>query len=504
MRLTLDLVVKHLKCRPWRKIADHALSSPSQILDHWLPPILPQMIREDLVEFFTNKISGNVGWLRSCMDSSFTKFKVDFGPGGYRGLPDFVEWDGKLDGQFLEHMFPLLQSIAQCTSSPLTVEQFYMLASELCKFTNFPLTSLDISIIKTLCQMPMITIPALARILRISYKRTRNRWNRLRRLNICRITSKVNYRLLGLVPAFIKVHDLKSTIRSPYILSQIELSGNSKSILYFMVVPEEQLGTLSKFLNSHFGTTHTLYLVDDGGQAIEFTHYQINSGNWNIDWRKLFIGAHLLHNNGSSPNTSFPHAVKHSPRLYLPDAKDKQLIPVLMADARMKLEKLAQIAGMSISQASRRKSKLIELGVLQPEPLIRRVGLIEDVIIRTEEADERMLGIINELPQAWIRHLTEYNSGNKEILFYTTLPAGSFSQIRYYLNKYLKTESDIYISGPENGGWPLTFETFDIEQGGWAWQEPVIVENHEIRAFEIKSQLPQSKEPRLRTGGFGG
>ncbi|MFW9830178.1 MAG: hypothetical protein ACFFD8_00120 [Candidatus Thorarchaeota archaeon] len=504
MRIDLDLAVKHLKCKPWRKITDSTISSPDQIIDHWLPPILPQMIREDFIEFFISKLTGKIGWLRSRIDSSFTKFKVDFRPGGYRGLPDFIEWDSQLDGQFLERMFSLLQSIAQCTSSLLTVEQFYMLSSELCKFTSFSLTSPDISIIKTFCQMPMITIPALARILGMSYKKTRNRWNRLRKLNICRITAKANYRLLGLIPVFIELHDLTRTIRSPYILSQIELSGNSNSTLYLVVVPEEKLGTLSKFLHAHFGSTHTLYVVDDLGQAIEFTHYQIKSGNWNIDWRKLFIGAHLLHNDYNNPNSPSLPAKKHPTRLYLPDTKDKKLIPVLMADARVKLEKLAKIAGMSISQASRRKSKLIELGVLQPEPLIRRVGLIEDVIIRAKEADARVLGIINELPQAWIRQLTEYSSGKKEILLYTTLPPGSFAQIRYYLSKYLHTESDIYISGPENGGWPLTFETLDTEQGIWKWQEPNIIENHKIRAFERATPLKQRKEQHLVTGGFGG
>ncbi len=494
MRITPDLVAKHLKCMPWREISNRSISSTNQLLDHWLPPILPDIVKEDFFEFVVNKILGKLGWLRSSVDSSFTRFKVKFEPGGYRGLSDFIEWNDKLDDQFLEQMIPLLQSIAKCTNSQLTVEQFYMLATELCKFTNFPLTSLDISIIKTFSQMPMITIPALARLLGISYKKARSRWSRLRRLNICNIQSKINYQIVGLIPVFIELFDLNSAIRSPYLLSRIELLGNSKRVIYFMVVPEEELGTLSKFLDSHFGTTHTLYTVEDLGQTVEFTHYQTKAGNWNIDWRKLFLGAHLLHNYTECDLLSSDEVEPQPTRLYLPDEKDKKLIPVLLSDALIRLEKLAQISKMSISQASRRKTKLLELGVLRLEPLIRRVGLIEDVIIRVKEKDARILGIIDELPQAWIRQLTEYHTGNKELFLYATLPAGSFALMRYYLNKYLQTESDVSISGPENGGWPLTFEAFDTEKGNWIWQEPIIVQNPKLVAFDMETRSNPSQK----------
>lgn len=492
MRLNLDLVIKHFKCKPWRKISDTVIVTPEEILDYWLPPILPTIVREDFQEFLTGKLSGKIGWLRSCTNSSFTQFKVTFEPGGYRGLPDFIEWDGKLDGEFLEHILPLLQSIAECTTSPLSVEQFWTLATELCKFTTFPLSSLDITIIKAFNKMPMITIPALARLLGASYKKTRSRWNRLRRLNICRIPAQVNYRSLGLVPVFIELHDTHSSIKSPYILSYIELAGNLRRSLYFMVVPEEQVMRLPSFLASHFGTTHTLHLVEDVGQVVEFTHYHVNEARWHIDWRKLFIGAHLLHNTELNQHVDLrTDASQRLHRLYIPDSRDKRLIPLLSSDSRMKLEKLASFAGMSVSQASRRRAKLLDLEVLQPKPLIRRIGLLEDVIIRMKDADPRLLGIVKELPQAWIRQLTEYHSGKKELFIYATLPPGSFAQIRYYLSKYLPTKSDVYISGPENGGWPLTFETYDSEKGSWNWKAPLVVESPRVTSFKAKSVQSQ-------------
>lgn len=490
MRLNLDLVAKQLKCKPWQKISNTEATTPDQILDYWLPPILPEMIRGDFQEFFAGKLTGKLGWLRSCMDSSFTSFKVVFSPGGYRGLADFIEWDGKLDGRFLELILPLLQSIAECTTTPLSVKQFWTLATELCKFTIFPLSPLDVRIIKTFSTMPMITIPALARLLKTSYKKTRSRWNRLRKLNICRIPAQLNYRRLGLIPIFIELHDTKTSISSPYILSYSELAGNVRRALYFMVVPEDQITQLPSFLTRHFGTTYTLYHVEDVGQTIEFTHYQIKRERWSIDWRKLFIGAHLLHNSDWSQQSEFQSdAEANLHRLYIPDNKDKKLIPLLASDARMKLEKLASIAGMSVSQASRRKSRLIELEVLQPKPIIRRIGLLEDVIIRIKENDSRLLGIVNELPQAWTRKLTEYHTGGKELFVYATLPPGSFAMIRYYLSKYIHTESDVFISGPENGGWPLTFDTFDSESGCWVWEEPTVHEGSRVTAFDTRPRV---------------
>ncbi|MFX1318328.1 MAG: hypothetical protein ACFE9O_04230, partial [Promethearchaeota archaeon] len=60
MRLNLDFVAKHLKCKPWREISDAPITSPDQILDHWIPPILPEMVREDFQVFFDNKLSGKI------------------------------------------------------------------------------------------------------------------------------------------------------------------------------------------------------------------------------------------------------------------------------------------------------------------------------------------------------------------------------------------------------------------------------------------------------------
>ncbi|MFX0169310.1 MAG: hypothetical protein ACFE89_08165 [Candidatus Hodarchaeota archaeon] len=491
MRLNLDLAFKHLKCKPWQDIPDSAISTPDRILDHWLPPILPQVIRADFLEFFQNKLAGRLDWLRSCLDTSFTEFKVPFafGPGGYRGLPDFLDWDGKLDGRFLERIVPLLQSVAQCTTTPLTVEQFWILATELCKFSSFRLTALDIGIIQTLSQMPTMTIPEVSRLLRVGEKKIRRRWKRLQRLNICKIIAKVHYPSLGLVPVFVEFYDTKSSIRSPYLLSRIELSGNSRSTLYFMVVPEDHLGSCSKTLKTRLGTAHTLYLAKDLGKTVGFTHYKVKPGRWNIDWRKLFLGAHLFHT-GRTSSGSFAkrEEPKQPSRLYIPDQKDKQIIPILMSDARVKLEKLAKSARISVAQASRRKSKLIELGVIQLHPMLRRVGLIEDVFIRISEHDARLVGIIDELPQAWTRQLTDYHSGRKEILLYATLPAGSYALMRYYLAKYLHTQADISLAGPEIGGWPLSFDTFDFERSCWTWHEPTIVQEEGFTAFDVKTK----------------
>jgi len=505
MRLTLDLAFKHLKCKPWREVPGSPISTPEQIFDHWLPPILPPVIREDFLEFFQNKLAGRLNWLHSCLDPSFTEFKVvfDWGPGGYRGLPDFVDWDGQLDGQFLDHIIPLLQSIAKCTTTPLSVKQFWILATELCKFSSFQLKSLDIRIIQTLSQMPTMTIPEVSRLLHVGEKKIRRRWKRLQRLNICKIIASIHYPSLGLIPVFVELFDTKSLIRSPYLISRIELSGNARSVLNFMVIPEEHLGSFAKTLNAHFGTAHSLFLARDLGKTMAFSHYQANAGGWNIDWRKLFIGAHLFHTTSpdskSCPITNEPQPL---PRLYIPDLKDKQIIPILRVDARVKLEKLAKSARISVAQASRRKTRLMELGVIQLHPTLRRVGLIEDVFIRIGERDKRLMGIIDELPQAWIRELTGYHTGQKETLLYATLPAGSYALMRYYLAKYLHIQAKISLAGPEIGGWPLSFDSFDFERGRWMWHEPTIVQEEAFTAFEMKTQTKEPQKELLRSEGF--
>lgn len=501
MQVNMESVIAQIKCKPYKPIPSQEVDSLVQLLDLWLPQILPEVVKDDFIEFFISKIKGKAGWLRTITNSSFTTYKVQFGLGGYRGIADFILWDDKLDGHFLERMIPLLQAIAQCSNSPLSVEQFYSLAADLCLWTKFPLTTLDIEIITTLYQMPNITIPALARLLQTSYKKTRKRWNRLRRLDILHIQAIPNYPSIGLQPVLIELHDSHMELRSPYIVSMFELIGKGKRILYNMMVPEEQLRSVSKFLTEKLGNAHTLFIVNNLGHTAAFTHYHQDEGIWRINWNKLFIGAHLLYTGQQRDWCKhYFEKPKPAPYLYILDEIDQRLIPVLMTDARMKLEKLAKIAGMSISQVSRRKSNLMESDILRLKPMVRRVGLVEDIVIRIKRDDPRLLGIVGELPQAWTAQLTEYNSGDREILVYATLPAGSFTKMRYYISKYLQTCSEIFTSGPESGGWPLNFEIYDTKQGLWTWQELEITEWKSEPAFLLKTSRPFDRPQELVPG----
>ena len=239
-----------------------------------------------------------------------------------------------------------------------------------------------------------------------------------------------------------------------------------------MVVPEGKLHMLERSLERKFGTTCTLYLVRNRGHSISFTHYQ--SKNWIIDWRKLFIGAHLLHSESATESVDEEKIPPFRP--YVLDDRDKQLIPLLMSDARAKLELLASQLGMSLSQTSRRKTKLTQLGAIRLETVMRRVGLIEDVVLILDEENPRLLGIVRELPQTWVTQLTEIRTGKRRSLIYSTLPAGSFVMMKYYLLQYFQSNPDILICDPESGGWPLSFDNYDVDEGRWVWQEPIVTD----------------------------
>jgi len=503
MQVNVESITQYVKCTPYKPIPSHAVCSIVELLDFWLPPILPTIIKEDFLEFFTSKVTGKIRWLRSCIDSSFTSFKVRFDLGGYRGLPDFIFWDDNLDGHFLEQILPLLHIIANCTNSPLNAEQFVAIATDLCQWANFRLNSLDIRIITTICQMPSITIPALTRLLHLSYKKVRTRWKRLRRLNIFRVTALPNYLNIGLQPVIIEIRDSQRILGNPFLLSKIRLTGGRNQVLHTMVVPQEQLETLTRCLKQQTGTAHTLYLAKSLGHSIVFTNYQIDRDYWDINWRRLFIGAHLLHHD-QKENKYMDFFESENPPIhpYILDEKDKRLIPVLMSDAHMKLELLASTLHMSLSQVSRRKTKLLELGVLRLEPIMRRVGLIEDIVIRISEEDPRLLGILEELPQIWTIQLTEIRTGKKQILVYTTLPAGSFAKIQYYIRRYLQSKPEIFLCGPESGGWPLSFETYDSERGIWKWQEPIVEREETENIISVQRLLDSSERSRAVGGRF--
>ncbi len=474
MQLDIGSITKYVKCEPY-KPEPSEVHSLTNLLDLWLPPILPKVVKEDFLEFFSKKITGQIDWLRCCIDTSFTSYKVPFGIGGYRGIADFIFWDDSLSGRFLDRILPLLHSIASCSNNTLTVEQFVAIVTDVCQWANFPLTHLDIGIITTVKRMPSINAPSLARLLQTPYRKTRTRWKRLRQLNILRITAIPNYRSIGLQPVVVELRDTRREITSPYLISKLKLTGKSKLALYVMAVPEGKLSMLGRSLERQVGTTYSIYLVRSRGHFISFTHYQPR--RWNIDWRKLFIGAHLLHSEYEIDAESELYDQKQSPfRPYVLDERDKQLIPLLMSDARVKLELLASRLGMSLSQISRRRSKLTQLGVIRLETVMRRVGLIEDIVLRVDEENPRLLGIVRELPQTWVTQLTELRTGKRQSLIYSTLPAGSFVMMRYYLLRYFQSKPDILICDPESGGWPLSFENYDIEQGRWVWQEPIVTE----------------------------
>jgi DNA-binding Lrp family transcriptional regulator len=495
MQLDIESITKYVKCEPC-KPEPNEVRSLTNLLDLWLPPILPKVVKEDFLEFFSKKITGQLEWLRCSIDDSFTSYKVPFRIGGYRGIADFIFWDDSLSGHFLERVLPLLHSIASCSNNTLTVEQFVALVTDVCQWANFPLTPLDIGIITTVKRMPAITIPSLARLLHAPYRKTRTRWKRLRQLNIFRITAIPNYRSLGLQPVVVELRDTRKTITSPYLISKLKLTGRNKLTLYVMAVPEGKLSKLRQSLERQLGTTCTTYLVRSRGHFISFTHYKPRK--WNIDWRKLFLGAHLLHSDYEIDAESAYDQIQSPVRPYVLDERDKQLIPLLMSDARAKLEQLASRLGMSLSQISRRKSKLTQLGAIRLETVMRRVGLIEDVVLRVEEENQRLLGIVKELPQTWVTQLTELRTGKRQSLIYSTLPAGSFVMMRYYLLRYLQSKPEILICDPESGGWPLSFENYDVEQGRWVWQEPIITEeaNGALKLGRTLKPLEKSQEIR--------
>jgi DNA-binding Lrp family transcriptional regulator len=374
-------------------------------------------------------------------------------------------------------MIPLLQAIATSSNTPLTIEQFVALATDLCQWASFSLTPQDVSIITAVNQLPEITVPALSRLLRTSYKKTHARWKRLTRLNILRVTIIPNYRSIGLQPVILELSDLKRGLRSPYLLSKIRLTGDGNQVLYAMVIPAEQLGAFTRWVERNLGVAHYPYLAESRGRTISFTHYQCEKSSWEIDWRKLFMGAHLLHNEtGMDGPPDLYEQDCSSLRPYLLDEKDTRLIPALMSDAHSKLEVLASKLSMSLSQVSRRKDKLTSLGILRSEPVIRRVGLVEEIVMKVDEADPRLLGIVRELPQTWTTHLTELKTAKKQILIYATLPAGSFAIIRYYQRRYLRARAQIFLSEAESGGWPLSFRPYDVERGCWIWSDPVLTD----------------------------
>jgi len=479
--IDVKYISKCVKCKPYHPVPPNLKETTlGKLLELWLPPIIPIGVREDLLKFFNFKITGRIDELRAYREQPFDTFKVKFGLGGYRGIADFVFWDENLEGHLLERLLPLLHTISGFSKKPLTTEQFVALATDLCRWANLPLTPLDVRIITTIHRIPSMTVPSLARLLHVSYKRVHSRWSRLRRLNILRITALPNYRSIGLQPVIVELHNTRNTIVSPYVLSKFTLTGGDNSTLHVMAIPEERLGSLIKSLDREVGSTYSLYLAENKGHTISFAYYHFDRHVWDINWRKLFLGAHLLYDGTKAVSWAGIERWKHErTRPYVPDKQDVKIIPALMSDANMKLEALSRKVGLSISQVSRRKARLIDTGVLRLETVLRRVGLIEEVVLKIDEQDPRILGIVRELPQTWVILLTDVRSRKRRFLVYTTLPAGSFVKMRHYMAQYLPSRIEVLISGPESGGWPLSFENYDVEEGRWIWREPVVVKHAE-------------------------
>jgi len=481
----LDYISSYVKCKPY-KSPPSKIENIREALELWLPPVIPKEVVEDFIQFFTLKITGRVDELEAHRDPLFTGFKIKFGLGGYRGIADFIFWDEKLEGQLLEQLLPLLHKVSRLSKKPLTTEQFVSLVTDLCYWVNLPLTPLDVNIITTIHKMPFMTVPSLARLLHASYKRVHSRWSRLKRLDILRITALPNYRSIGLRPVIVELHNTRNIIVSPYILSKLSLTGSEDSTLYVMVIPEERLGCLIKALDREMRGVYSLHLAENRGHTISFTYYRFDDHAWDINWRKLFLGVHLLYKEIEERERPKKEREEEY-RPYVPDKHDTKLIPALMSDATMKLELLSQKVGLSLSQVSRRRSRLINTGVLRLETVLRRVGLIEEIVLKIDEQDTKMIGLIKEFPQAWVTRLTDVKTGKRQFLVYTTLPAGSFVRIRHYITRYVPTRVDVFISGPESGGWPLSFENYDVEKGCWIWQEPEVVKPGTEKVLTLNS-----------------
>jgi hypothetical protein len=272
-------------------------------------------------------------------------------------------------------------------------------------------------------------------------------------------------------------------IESPYFLSRQELLGGEVYTIFSIAIPPRAVNQVRKDLEKRFPKLW-LWKVYRFEGSISFGFYDIDKGDWNIDWDSWSL--YLSNVLSKGWDKVIPQKKKKETEpLYIDEKRsvtteELKLIVELLERADKPTLELSKKLEYDMRAAEKIKNTLFEEGVLIPFLSIEHIGLNENILFIIESDTNTLnafVAAVRELPKAWIYWMNSLKEQDAPALAcWLEAPPGSITPLERIIRQTLRTLADYKLcfrSSSEGSQAPL-LELFDPQTKTWKWSPEML------------------------------
>jgi len=250
--------------------------------------------------------------------------------------------------------------------------------------------------------------------------------------------------------------------------SQRVLSGEWQANALFAVPDNpECVQSLDTMRNSLYEMDANVEIVEvcSSGKNMSFKHYNTHTGAWNIPWRlmekklkhSIDTGSHLFAERIDTPIIPIAGEI---------DSIDIEILGILSYGGKIdnKLETVRSQLRINQNKAHERVKRIQEMGLIDDQYNVHGVGLTEQVIVRTDDAD-----IANAI-DVWARELpTSFHRYDIDRRMFMTLSlpiGGSYNAMASMRD----VNGQLFVSPvyrPIWGDWKLPVHLWNVDTQQW-------------------------------------
>ncbi|MBD3190148.1 MAG: hypothetical protein GF308_05875 [Candidatus Heimdallarchaeota archaeon] len=410
----------------------------SEKFESLLPDFVPRIIKEDIAHYFhylrnNRKRSSLKAWEKAsgCIDSPHS-WKTD----NYRPVFSFLYYDRLTNGQFLPLLLSKFESAISVKNQQMTVEQF----NQLCRLSVVGfrprIDAISLKILLALSQNPSLVTQELVEITGHSYVTIYNRLKQLRAKLGLRVTTRINWRRLG-VQRFFLITQQPSLFSSFKDFSQF-LDGKAtflwgeNNFLHYYLIPHEVKDRFLKAYRS-VSTTSTMtkcyHLQGTPIMGYSFDLFDVNEQKWHFDFATAFLQPMK---SSSKIRQVFTEEKYGSENPYEPTTKEIKVMEGLLRNYSLTQKELANLLQIHEPNLSIIKSKLSDEQIIAPQ-LMLRLGLPLNCFLRcTPNSDEILQTLINLMQKIPFFNLSVVNACEEEPLAKELICFLQLDDILYY------------------------------------------------------------------------
>ena len=419
----------------------------------------------------------------------------------FDGINYYLEWEALVGGDFLSKMFSRLKSIGRFRSK-IDLAEYQAVADSLAlKPKPISLTLDEASILRLLCEKPLISaselsqrtgmsIPTVQKLLK-SLRIKANIWPSL-------LVDTNKFGVIGFLVSLkgrpgITSELIEAIWAFPYCGRIYKVFGEMDLLCYFHIPVRHE-----KFIHEYLTCLrredliekYFLYKINDFYYNFNPRFYDAEVGGWNVLWDEwgLWLKEYLS-------NRGWLHALQvgrreEGKKKVKVTRLDLEIIRLLRVNSRYPFSEVGFKLGVSGAYVGQKFRRLVNAGVVRPTIASFRIGLDESAFVVFDCEEETAMAIksaLDELPMWQGFKVTGDMEGLASVIY---VPTGEIQELFYALDRYLIepkliNKHSIHIIEKWTGRrrW-LPVELYKDAEG-WIFEEEKYLEELRARAAEM-------------------